>query len=392
MEIGEAVRKAAQILNEERVRPTVGYEPVEAAIPAQVADSSAWVALAALGHMGKRQQLASERKQRPRVVHESPDEYRFKSINYELLLALFSQVGANDRDQFLEGLLSRVSGPCNNHASELPLVAEFCIRVGSKRALLRAIAEAKLTSGLVVFLTQVEDAIALNFNLFTDTELGQLATTLHNVRTAAHRTTYQSIRQRGGTTRAMNPDYNPLVAPVATKVVAICDGIIRECNQAEYFYLKGALQGGANLEVNHDKTRVEDYLKNLGFSDPLLQALNAAEQDYRASATPFELKSCLGHLRSFLEGLHEQASQAFARKTGTTVEKRWGRSTEFLVSCGALSPQEEGFATSLYTLISDEGVHPLIAEREYSRLLRNVVIEYGLLFLAKLGRAGVKLH
>ena len=188
-----------------------------------------------------------------------------------------------------------------------------------------------------------------------------------------------------------NPDYNPYLAPLAAEVVAVCDGIIDECKQARYWYLKGALQQNANLEVNHDKTRVEHYLKNLGFSDPLLQALNVAERDYRTSATPFELKNCLSHLRSFLEGLHEQASQALARDSAATVGKKWGKSTEFLRECGLLSAQEESFVSSLYTLISDEGVHPLTGEREYARLLRNVVIEYGLMFFTKLEKAGIKL-
>ncbi len=42
--------------------------------------------------------------------------------------------------------------------------------------------------------------------------------------------------------------------------------------------------------------------------------------------------------------------------------------------------------------MSDEGVHPLIAEPEYARLLRNVVIEYGVMFLATLDKKGVILR
>ena len=37
----------------------------------------------------------------------------------------------------------------------------------------------------------------------------------------------------------------------------------------------------------------------------MIKALNAAESDYR-STNPFELKSCLGHIRSFLEHLHRE--------------------------------------------------------------------------------------
>jgi hypothetical protein len=92
-----------------------------------------------------------------------------------------------------------------------------------------------------------------------------------------------------------------------------------------------------------------------------------------------------------LEGLHEQACKPVAAKAGTIAPKRWGKSTEMLRNNAILSLNEESLAASLYTLISDEGVHPLIAEREYARLLRNMVIEYGLMFLAKLEKSGIRL-
>jgi hypothetical protein len=113
------------------------------------------------------------------------------------------------------------------------------------------------------------------------------------------------VRSSSQQPRVRNPEYDPRVAPIATQIVEDCGGIIEECRQARYWYLKGALQRNANVEVNHDKSRVEEYLKSLGFSGPLLEALNVAEQNLRDSATPFELKNSLGHLRSFLEGLHE---------------------------------------------------------------------------------------
>ena len=71
---------------------------------------------------------------------------------------------------------------------------------------------------------------------------------------------------------------------------------------------------------------------------------------------------------------------------------KWGEYLQHLRDGGLLSPQEERFAAALFTLLSDEGVHPLMAEPEYARLLRNVVIEYGLMFLTKLDKGGVKLQ
>jgi len=93
-----------------------------------------------------------------------------------------------------------------------------------------------------------------------------------------------------------------------------------------------------------------------------------------------------------LENLHREACQSIAAAAGETVADRWGAATSYLRQKGFLSQQEEAFVTSLSTLVSDEGVHPLIAEPEYARLLRNVVIEYGVMFLATLDKKGVILR
>jgi hypothetical protein len=64
----------------------------------------------------------------------------------------------------------------------------------------------------------------------------------------------------------------------------------------------------------------------------------------------------------------------------------WGKAIAYLVKEGVITKSEEEFVTSLYRLVSDTGVHPLVAEREYARLMRNMSIEYGLLFLARLDK------
>jgi hypothetical protein len=75
------------------------------------------------------------------------------------------------------------------------------------------------------------------------------------------------------------------------------------------------------------------------------------------------------------------------------MPKKWGQYVLSLRTAGVLSPLDEQLATSLYMAISDTAVHPvLITEREYARLLRNMVIEYGLMFLTKLEKAGIKLR
>ncbi len=99
----------------------------------------------------------------------------------------------------------------------------------------------------------------------------------------------------------------------------------------------------------------------------------------------------MGHLRSFLENLQKAALPAVQRKLGGTAPAQWGSVLSYLRERKLLSEAEEKFAAGLYGLISDEAVHPLFSEREYARLARNVLIEYALLFLRKLDKAGLKL-
>jgi len=173
--------------------------------------------------------------------------------------------------------------------------------------------------------------------------------------------------------------------------VAAIDGITEECRKARYWYLKGALQELPNLEIESDKLKVEGFLVKLGFNINMVKSLNAAESDYKSTASAFELKNCLSHLRSFLEHLHRESVKSIAATIGQTVVDKWGDATLFLRQRGYFTKQHESFVASLYILLSDESVHPLTTDREYARLLRNVVIEYGVMFLTMLDKQGVKI-
>lgn len=147
-----------------------------------------------------------------------------------------------------------------------------------------------------------------------------------------------------------------------------------------------------NLELENDRVLVVGYLERLGFSPDMVEALNAAERYYKITATPFELKSCFSHLRSFLEHLHRESAKAVAALAGEIIPKdTWGCATVYLRQKDYFTKHHEDFSTSLYTLISDTSVHPLGADRQYARLLRGMVIEYGLMFLSSLESKGVRL-
>jgi len=92
MELKEALAKANQILDEERVSPTVAYEFLPQT------DQNVTQAIAALAAIINLPQM---RNQRPRQIIENPTSYIFKSTNYDLLCALLSLLTEKGRPRKL---------------------------------------------------------------------------------------------------------------------------------------------------------------------------------------------------------------------------------------------------------------------------------------------------
>jgi hypothetical protein len=388
MDLTEALKKARLIIEEEQVEPTIEYR--------YGTDPTLAIAYQFI--------LASERVQRPRKVYEDPKQYVFRSTNFDLLVKIFNQVAEKDRPNFVSSLLDLVRTPMASHAynsdrfpsfqyktSGLALLAEFCVRTGNLKELVAATTEPKMpTASLAIMMREIEEMIALNFNLLSNNELESLPSGLAPLREIAYRQTWSARGQRNlPGRRENNPHFKMGFAEVGKEIVAAIDGIAQECRKAIYWYLKGALQELPNLEVESDKVKVEGFLVKLGFSGDMVKSLNAAESDYKSTATPFELKNCLSHLRSFLEHLHRESVRAIASSIGDPVVDKWSDATAYLRKQGYFTIPQEKFVASLYGLLSDESVHPLTADREYARLLRNVVIEYGVMFLTMLDKRGI---
>jgi len=381
MTLQGTIGMAAQILDQERVEPTVRYE---IAAPSPGIDPAV--------HSSP----LYERGNHHRTVQEHPEQFQFKSANFDLLCALLDQVPEQNRRAVLAASLSRIlnkgsyrhipgalqyAGQWRRCSSELPLVAEFIVRRGDKQLFISALSGAAPSPGLTLLLLQLEEMIALNFTLFTDEEYTRIPLAIASVR----RVIADLVRRpRPSSTIESNTVYH-----VTKEIPKLCDFISEECRNAQFLYVKGSLLPGMNLEVNQDKSTVRTFLEKLGFTQLLVQSLNEAERLYRTAATPFDLKSSLGHLRSFLEQLHLQACAAAHKKFGGSLPTKWGDALRYLLENAVLTKPEELFAAQFYTLMSDTGVHPLIAEREYARLMRNMSIEYGLLVLTKLDKLGL---
>src|SRR5260370_8329324 len=138
--------------------------------------------------------LPALRGQRPRQIIENPTLYRFKSTNYNVLCAVLSRLAENDRPAFLSGVAVRLfSAPgCvgkphvlfpgwNNLSSDLPLVAEFLVRNHGKAQLIRALFESERIPGHAPLLRQLEEMIALNYTVFTDSDYETLGLAMLNI-------------------------------------------------------------------------------------------------------------------------------------------------------------------------------------------------------------------
>jgi hypothetical protein len=402
----DALVKALQVLEEERVRQTLTYSFVSKTWPRalywqqQQLQSQGYTPGLA-GVMA----LAAMRKESPRLVEENATLWEFKSGNFDLLLKILGFVPDNERRDFLKGLIEVMfkAVPIRKVTTQIPfpnwefqtsslsLLIEFAVRTGHLAELLEATKLITMPSpGLVMMLMELAEMIALNFTLFSESQMANLPNDLSHLFEIAER---QTNTARGKRTGPMvdNPHYKQGYQDAGNEIVKMIIAIREQCRQASFFYLKGALQDSPNLEIENDRLKVIGFIDSLGFNPTLTASLNEAEKNYRSDATPFELKDCMNHLRSFMENLHIEAAQSVAVGINdSNPPNRWGKVVAYLKTNGVISVQEEMFVTSLYTLMSDEGVHPLIAEREYVRIRRNMTYEYGLMFLTVLDKKNLR--
>lgn len=404
MELTEAQNQARLIFDNEQKHPTLNYRYVSSEWPEEMkyehnpSYSPAGAGIIALNRI---------RKRLPRKVYENPNQWQLESTNYTLLMAIYSQLSEANRGLFLGGSLNvwtrkyivasveaqHYFPSWGGHTSALPLLAEFCVRNNQLRLLLAVLKNVELpTASIAVMFAQLSEMITLNFTVFADAELAAMPEALKPVREMAYRQTWPNRRPRGAPGPVeVNEHYKEGFRAEGVEIVRAIDAFLVQCEEARYWYVKGVLLQLRNPEIESDKTQVISYLERLGFTEDMRQSLNVAEQNYRAESDGFELKTCLGHLRSFLEQLHIQACVPIAASIGDPEPpQKWGKATLFLRTNGILSQMEEAFITSLYTITSDEAIHPTVAQREYARIRRNMIIEYGLMFLTVLDKKGFR--
>jgi hypothetical protein len=245
MNLAQAIQDALYIFEEERVRPTLSYRYVAKEWP----KSMKWeeYTLKPQGHspaMAAVTGLYKMRGKRPREVEEDPKAFQFESINFNLLLTIMNQLAVEKRTAFVAGLVKVLLeiAPTNRHpnqmlfpslnreTSSLSLLAEFCIRNGYAQTLLDGTLQLKLPSaGVAIMLMEIEEIIALNYNLFSRAEIDNLPKALAHLREIADLQTWSSKRQHGKP-EIKNPHYRQGYGSEGAEIVKAIDAITQQCN------------------------------------------------------------------------------------------------------------------------------------------------------------------
>ena len=176
MDLQKAIGMADQLLDDERISPTVRYE-MGAVGPGL---------FPTVFYLTRPNYYPLDH--RLRSIRENPTTVQFKSENFGFLCTLLDQISEKERPDFFGRLRSRISqresfshklgpilkaGLAVQCSSELPLLAEFLVRRDKKVQFLRALEHASLSPGLTLMLMQLEDMIAFNYTLFSEDEYGQ---------------------------------------------------------------------------------------------------------------------------------------------------------------------------------------------------------------------------
>jgi hypothetical protein len=163
-----------------------------------------------------RKDLWAQRKESPRSVTERPRVFQFGSTNFELLTSVYGRVNEKGRPRPIDYILQRVESggvrtnykPKNyvfptfvGEASELPLVAELCIRTGNIEPFFAATARPTMpTVPLAIMMMQLEETTALNWDWFSNVQFRKIPKWLAPLREITDRQTHRARGPRGGPT------------------------------------------------------------------------------------------------------------------------------------------------------------------------------------------------
>jgi hypothetical protein len=175
------------------------------------------------------------------------------------------------------------------------------------------------------------------------------------------------------------PSYSP-------NVLFAMDGLERAAEYMEFERFASSLPGGAFEAQTWDES-LEDQPSPAGLDPIVAKALKRAEE-HLLSRGEFGPKSAADLIRSVMDEAHRIIVQQLETIKGKPYEggESDGARRSYMRSVDFITLPEEAFFSAIYSLISQEGSHKLIAPRETILLLYQTVSNYIRLLTERLNR------
>ena len=151
--------------------------------------------------------------------------------------------------------------------------------------------------------------------------------------------------------------------------------------------------GGVNWEINQDKDKLKQRIKEFNFDSTLNRSLDKIDKELQRAEDEFDFKGCVDLIRTFFEQLviiiaNKIGEEAKGGSIG--VIEKMGRARSYLRerAINFLSESQDELLGSFYKLASDRksGTHSLTSDREHARLIRNMAIEIALFLMKRLDK------
>lgn len=146
---------------------------------------------------------------------------------------------------------------------------------------------------------------------------------------------------------------------------------------------------GINLEINQDQESLKTTIKEFGFNIILNNSLDKINRQLNEAKDEFDFKASIDLIRTFLHELCVSIGLKIEKATEIQHSgpiKKMGNALAYLRDSRIkfLIESEFEFLVKFNGFISDKGVHSLKSEKEYARIARNFVVEFGLFLVKRL--------
>lgn len=166
--------------------------------------------------------------------------------------------------------------------------------------------------------------------------------------------------------------------------VSALEQLERTAEQIEFDRFAKNLSDGAT-SPRRVGAPVEERAGDTGLSLKVASALKEAEQRLRSNGE-FDPKTAADLIRTAMEEAHREFVTALESVTGKPYggDDKDGARRNYMREAGFITQPEEVFFSAIYSLISREGSHRLMAPRETVLLLHQTVFSYLLLLTERL--------